>query len=67
MPSLTELKKAFSRKFTTLSNPQKEKRVYNPGEDEHPLTWNNIHTMIHNNDLDVLEPLQALYRARIIK
>lgn len=63
MPSATELKQLFSKKFATLTEPQKEKAVYNPGEDQKPISWNDIKENIDKNT----PALQALYRANIIK
>lgn len=63
MPSATELKQLFSKKYATLTEPQKEKFVYNPGEDQKPLTWKDIKNDIDENPV----ALQALYRANIIK
>lgn len=61
MPSFTELKDLFIKKYATLSDAQKEKYIFNPGEEMKPLSWNDV-----RRSLDTAA-LEALYRARIIK
>lgn len=57
----------FATKIATLKETQREKHVFNPGEDQHPMSWNDIHALIKDENLDCLQALQALFRARIIK
>ncbi len=67
MPSYTDLKKAFAKKYSTLTPTQKDKHVFNSTEQSKPLSWNDIHQLISDENQDCLEALQALYRAQIIK
>lgn len=67
MPSATELKKMFSKKYILLPVSRRTQPIYNPGEDNKPLTWEDIKTLVTDENLDYIYILQALYHANLIK